>query len=731
VADKDHVPGDSNFLDGFAVIPSSSSRHLNEAQLVGIVGSWELDFRTRTFAVSDTVQELHGVPLGGLAQGYQALRARVHSQDRQAISDSLRRLLAGESYVTARYRVCDEGDDDGAPRRWLHSRSKAFRDEEGTLLRIVGSVADITEHVQSEDELRRAHAELSQAHSYEQAVITASPDAIHIFDVELQAVFRANRLAPELIGYTDAMISVMSGKNLDRLLPADDLLRFNAALDGALHSPDGEVVQLRHRVVDADGSVRWLSRRMTPFQRSEGGEITQVLIVSRDVSDVVAVEERLEHAALHDELTGLPNRRLVRDRLEHALQRSERRGHVAVLFCDLDGFKRINDSHGHPVGDNVLVATARRLSAATRAGDTVARMGGDEFVVMVEVPSSEDPATLAEVVAERIEAAMSDPILVDNDEHNVTVSIGICVAEDGCSAESLLSDADTAMYFAKSKGSNGHAVFAPELRRDTIGRDHIERQIRRALSAEGVEAYFQPIVNPVDGSLYGVEALVRITDADGQLLDTGKVISVAEQTGLITALDETVLRLSAAQVAAWRATPDRAQLMLTVNCSARNIAQPGFYDRIHAALADTGLEPSALTIEVTETVLLDVADAALNDLRRLRRDGIGLAIDDFGTGYASLRYLATLPITCLKIDRSFTNGLPQDETCMTLVRTTIGLAEDLGIRCVVEGVESTQQLAALPRYDGLLIQGYLYGRPQPAKSLTVRRLRASRLQAAS
>jgi EAL domain-containing protein (putative c-di-GMP-specific phosphodiesterase class I) len=326
---------------------------------------------------------------------------------------------------------------------------------------------------------------------------------------------------------------------------------------------------------------------------------------------------------------------------------------------------------------------------------------------------------------------MSDPILVDNDEHTVTVSIGICVAEENSTAESLLNDADTAMYFAKSKGSNGHAVFAPELRRDTIGRDHIERQIRRAMSADAVQAHFQPIVNPLDDSLYGVEALVRITDSEGTLLDTGKVVSVAEQTGLITALDEAVFRRSARQVAAWRARPEYAQLMLTVNCSARNIAQSGFYDRVHAVLAESGLDPRALTIEVTETVLLDVADAALNDLRRLRRDGVGLAIDDFGTGYASLRYLATLPITCLKIDRSFTSGLPEDETCMTLVRTTIGLAEDLGIRCVVEGVETTEQLIALPRYDGLLIQGYLYGRPQPAESMAVLSIRNPRLLTAS
>jgi EAL domain-containing protein (putative c-di-GMP-specific phosphodiesterase class I) len=235
----------------------------------------------------------------------------------------------------------------------------------------------------------------------------------------------------------------------------------------------------------------------------------------------------------------------------------------------------------------------------------------------------------------------------------------------------------------------------------------------------------------VGDSLYGVEALVRITDVDGTLLDTGKVVAVAEQTGLIIALDEAVFRQAATQVTAWRSQPDYAHLMLTVNCSARNIAHPGFYDRVHEALADTGLDPRALTVEVTETVLLDVADAALTDLQRLRHDGVGLAIDDFGTGYASLRYLATLPITCLKIDRSFTSGLPQDETCMTLVRTTIGLAEDLGIRCVVEGVETTEQLGSLPRYDGLLIQGYLYGRPQPARSMAVRDIGNPRLRTAS
>jgi diguanylate cyclase (GGDEF)-like protein/PAS domain S-box-containing protein len=692
---------------------SERCRRMEHAQQISQLGSWEAKSLTEELWVSDSLLHLFGLERAATSSLAATLMACVHPDDVALVvadSGSEPSAIGGSS---TRYRIIRASDGEV---RWLASEGEGVRDAYGVIDRRIGTLSDVTEQVLAEQELRRALSELSNAHSYQQAVITASPDAIHIYDVATGSLARANRLAPDLIGYTDETISVLGGLHLETLLPAEDLARLNQAILAAQQAPDGEVVQLRHRVLHTGGTVRWLSRRLTPFARDAEGRVSQVLLVSRDDSDMVEVQEQLEHAALHDELTGLPNRRLVRDRLEHSLRRSERAGQVAILFCDLDGFKRINDSHGHPTGDAVLIATARRLTEATRAGDTVARMGGDEFVVMLEVTDEEDARVLSETVATRIERAICEPILVDGDEHSVTVSIGICLAEAGATAESILSDADAAMYQAKTHGANNHVVFELELRQSILRRDHVERQIRRALSHDGIQVFYQPIVHPSTNSLYGVEALLRVADADGSYLDTGEVVAIAEHTGLISALDDRVLHIACAQLAEWRSGHEYADLVMSINRSAKDITQPGFYDRISGALSRAHLDPRALTLEVTETTLLDVAETALEDLQRLHRDGVGVAIDDFGTGYASLRYLAMLPITCLKIDRSFTAGLPGDTMSMKLVRATIRMAEDLGIRCVVEGVESRQQVVALPAYRDLMMQGYLYGRPQSAEA---------------
>jgi diguanylate cyclase (GGDEF)-like protein len=686
---------------------------LREAQMISRVGSWEFDVATSALTASDSMLYLFGLESTPTMSGFADVHSRVLSEDRAAADLAVEQFLLDGEDLCIRYRVAGmRGSEPG----WIEARGQAFRDRRGTIVRLVGTVADITEHVQAETELREVHADLVNAASYQQAVITASPDAMHVYDVATGSITRANRLAPPFIGYTDEVIASMSAiDGLEALLPADDLAQLRAALLAAQSAQDGDVLQVRHRVLHGPGGVRWLSRRMTPFQRGDGGIVTQVLIVSRDETNLVAVEERLEHAALHDELTGLPNRRYIRSRLDEALHRDDR-ADVAVLFCDLDGFKRINDSHGHRTGDAVLVTTAARVKAATRGWDTVARVGGDEFVVVVAVPSGEEPYSLSETIARRLESSLSEPIVVDGREHTVTVSIGICVAQPGSTADGMLSEADTAMYETKTHGRNGHTFFRAELRNDTLGRDHTERQIRRALAEDSVEIHYQPVVDPSTGTVTAVEALVRIADVDGTHLDATQVIAVAEQTGLIPALDDRVLHMACRQTVAWRSDLEHADLRLSLNRSASDIAVPGFHDRINEALVRSGLDPRALTLEITETVMLDATASTLGDLQRLRDKGVGIALDDFGTGYASLRYLATLPITGLKIDRSFTAGVPHDRTAVTLVRAAIGLAEDLGLECVVEGVETEEQLRALPHYKGLYVQGYLYGRPVAADS---------------
>jgi predicted signal transduction protein with EAL and GGDEF domain len=343
-------------------------------------------------------------------------------------------------------------------------------------------------------------------------------------------------------------------------------------------------------------------------------------------------------------------------------------------------------------------------------------MGGDEFVVILTVDAGEDPAAIGREVAERIIRSVGEPLVLGSVEHAVTASIGICVAQPGTTPHDLLRDADTAMFQAKVNGKAGYAVFVPTLREDARSRDALVRNVRQSLADNTLDVHYQPIVEPGSGRVVAVEALVRIPGPDGRLLDTAAAIAAAEQTGLIGAIGERVLRRSCEQTARWRRMPQHADLAVAVNLSASEIARPGLYDRVTAIVRSTGLEPSALTLEITESVLLDAGPTTVSDLRRLHDDGIGIAIDDFGTGYAGLRYLATLPVTSIKIDRSFTAGLPHDSVSSTIVRATVGLASELRLTCVVEGVETAEQLDALPQAPRLLVQGWHFARPQPASA---------------
>ncbi|HEX4429829.1 MAG TPA: EAL domain-containing protein [Frankiaceae bacterium] len=574
--------------------------------------------------------------------------------------------------------------------------------------------------VQDTSERKSDQLALLDAHNFQDAVFAVSPDTIHVFDVHTNRMLWTSRSMYELLGYAPAEIDTFQRGPSQHIIPEPDFVRFNAAITASCDCSDGEVIEVRHQLRHRDGRLLWVSNRFTPFQRDDAGAVTQLLGVTRDVTDAVAFEERLEHAALHDDLTGLPNRRLINRRLGEALEQARaepaaaEQREIVVLFCDLDGFKRVNDAHGHQIGDSLLRVSASRLVSATRAGDTVGRMGGDEFVVILAVAADEDPAAVGREVAERVIRAVGEPLVLGAVEHAITASVGICVAQPGTTPHDLVRDADTAMYQAKLNGKAGHALFVPTLREDARSRDALVRNVRQSLADNTLDVHYQPIVDPRTSRVTGVEALVRIPGPDGRLLDTAAAIAAAEQAGLIGAVGERVLRRACEQTARWRQLPEHAELAVAVNLSASEIARPGLYDRVTAIVASTELDPRALTLEITESVLLDAGPTTVQDLRRLHEDGIGIAIDDFGTGYAGLRYLATLPVTAIKVDRSFTAGLPDNAVSATIVRATIGLATELRLACVVEGVETAQQLAALPQAARLLVQGYFFARPQPA-----------------
>jgi diguanylate cyclase (GGDEF)-like protein len=423
----------------------------------------------------------------------------------------------------------------------------------------------------------------------------------------------------------------------------------------------------------------------------------------------------MAHQALHDALTGLPNRVLVGERLEQALARSTRSGaDVAVLFIDLDRFKLINDSRGHAAGDELLVTVAERLRRVVRAEDVVARFGGDEFVVVVEDRAA---AFEASVMAERILAELRQPVIVDGQEVFLSASVGIATSDGTGSPNSLLRDADAAMYRAKEKGRDRAEFFDATMRTEATEHLEIQSALHRAIERDELRVYYQPVIDLVSGAVAGVEALVRWQHPQLGLVPPASFIPLAEDTGLIVPIGAWVLDTATDQLARWRQQSWGRALTVSVNISARQLRQPELIPALMASLLASGLDPGALCLELTETTFMEDAGSHRETLTGIRELGLGLAIDDFGTGYSSLTYLKRFPVSVLKIDQAFVRGLGEDAADTAIVKSVIDLAHALGLVVVAEGVETVDQLAHLRELGCDLGQGYLFARPQPAEDI--------------
>ena len=424
-------------------------------------------------------------------------------------------------------------------------------------------------------------------------------------------------------------------------------------------------------------------------------------------------ETRMRHQSLHDALTGLPNRSLFYDRIEHAFARAQRTDTlVAVLLLDVDQFKTINDSLGHKAGDDLLVALSSRLQQVVRGSDTVARLGGDEFVVLCEVESEAE----AFAVAERIADAWELPIPVGTGgEVFVSASIGITVARRPQSAETMLREADAAMYRAKEAGRGRYELFDEEMRRDAFERLRTESDLRRAVEREQFRVYYQPIYDVAEQRLLGAEALVRWDRPGNGIVGPAEFIGLSEETGLIAPLGRWVLERATAQMSEWRERyPHAADLGLTVNVSGRQLARPEFLEEVRAALQRGALDPESLGLEITESVLMKDASSPRSTLEALRKMGVRVLLDDFGTGYSSLSRLKGLPVDAIKVDRSFVDGLGAEEQDTAIVSAIVDIADSLGLGAIAEGVETSDQLAALRELGCHGAQGYLFAAPLPA-----------------
>ncbi|HUY21453.1 MAG TPA: EAL domain-containing protein [Acidimicrobiales bacterium] len=562
--------------------------------------------------------------------------------------------------------------------------------------------------------LRRSESALVDAeerfrNAFEQAPIgigLASPDG-HLV--------RVNRAYGEILGRDPA---ALVGRVVREFTHPEDWEE-NAAQFRSLVAGDIDRYQLEKRYIHADGHVVWVTVSATCV-RDEAGGALYVIGQIEDVTERREMRERLAHAAVHDQLTGLPNRVLFMDRLELALSRARRdRHHVAIMFLDLDRFKLVNDSLGHESGDLLLGQVARRLGGALRAVDTLARFGGDEFTVLCEVAERAEAVD----IAERLVGAMLKPLTLSGIEMFVSVSVGIALSIDGAeSPAEMLRNADVAMYRAKELGPSRIEVYRADDESRTIRRLRTSNELHRALERDELELHYQPMVDLHDETMVGIEALVRWHHPTRGLLLPGEFIALAEDSGLIVPLGAWVLREACRQTALWEqrraeAGQDTARLNISVNVSAQQLADSTFPRQVASALGEPGLDPDKLWLEITESTLMSTGDATAETLAALRALGLHLEIDDFGTGYSSLSYLKRLPVETLKIDRSFVDELDCDSDDVAIVRAIVALGESLGLAVVAEGIERTTQATELQDIGCHLAQGYLYGFPRPAWAL--------------
>ena len=452
--------------------------------------------------------------------------------------------------------------------------------------------------------------------------------------------------------------------------------------------------------------------------RNEQGLLTNYIASFTDISERKAAEARIDHLAHHDALTGLFNRYNLESRLAQSLLAAKRENRqLAVMFIDMDRFKTINDTLGHHVGDQMLIEVAQRLLQSVRESDIVARLGGDEFVVTLTSMAGEMDAAL---VAAKILGTLGAPYLIEGKTLHSTPSIGIAIfPTNGDDANTLMRDADTAMYYAKEHGRNNFQFFTPTMTAAAEERLELERDLRAALSARQFVLHYQPQVTVPEGRVHGVEALVRWHHPERGLIPPLKFIPIAEETGVIEALGAWVLDEACRQLAAWR-TEGLTPLRMAVNLSAHQLRSPDLVAQVQATIARHGIRPGELELEVTESAAMNDPERAIAQLKALRDLGVELAIDDFGTGYSSLAYLKLLPIHTLKLDRAFVRDIETDENDAAISAATLALAHNLGLKVVAEGVETEAQRRFLTEHHCDYLQGYLFGKPEPASELSAR-----------
>jgi diguanylate cyclase (GGDEF)-like protein/PAS domain S-box-containing protein len=537
------------------------------------------------------------------------------------------------------------------------------------------------------------------------ALVQHSSDVVTVVDAELTVLYQSESMT-RVFGH---QASAMTGQPLTMLLDAEATQRLQLAAQQLSGRPYANTM-IEVPVPHFDGRTR--QAEMTVTNLLDDPSVHGLVLNTRDISERKELEDQLIHEAFHDALTKLANRALFKDRVTQALVRRPKGSTVAVLFLDLDGFKEVNDSLGHAAGDELLIKVAERLGAAVRPEDTVARFGGDEFAVLIEsIPDQE----AAEEFAQRVIDGMDAPVLIEGREIHIRGSIGIAVAgPDASDTDQIMRNADLAMYHAKAAGAGGYASYDPQMHSGLIERLQLEADLRRALEGDEFELHYQPTVRLDSGAVVGFEALLRWRHPTRGLVSPAEFITLAEATGMILPIGKWALTEACRQAAEWLEVSPTRPMTMAVNVSGRQFGQSDFADLVEKVLADTGLAPDRLCLEMTESVVMNDTEENLALLMRLKEIGVKLAIDDFGTGYSSLSYLRRFPVDTLKIDRSFVERLGQQSDDATLARTIVQLGQSLGMSTVAEGIEHSEQFLALRRMGCERAQGFYFSRPLPA-----------------
>ena len=551
--------------------------------------------------------------------------------------------------------------------------------------------------------------QLFQEQERAQITLNAIGDAVICID-NSGAISFLNHAAQTMTGLAPAAAAPLTRGMLD--LTGPDGVPIDLARQGDSAALDGSAkITLSAAIASPDGRTLPVEYTVSTVRDRAGAAIGSVFVL-RDMTETRALADKLAHMAQHDALTGLPNRLLLADRIKSAIAIAPRhQAHPGVLFLDLDGFKHVNDSLGHSIGDKLLQSVAKRLTACVRASDTVSRLGGDEFVVLLaEIAQPEDAA----IAAGRMQEAVSAPHRIDAHELHVTTSIGVSLyPSDGSDAETLIKNADTAMYQAKASGRKSYRFFEPAMNLRVIERRNIEQGLRRALERNEFVLHYQPKLDIATGNIHGAEALVRWQHPAHGNIPPNAFISVAEESGLIVPLGKWVLREACRQVKAWSDAGAPLQ-SIAVNVSAIEFQHEDFMRDVFNILEQTGLAPERLELELTESVLMKRSGSAAAILKTLRAEGVRLAIDDFGTGYSSLSYLTRFPVDTLKIDQSFIRQITETPSETAIVKAVLSMAQSLDLRVVAEGVETRGELAFLQAHQCDEAQGYYFSRPLPA-----------------